>query len=84
MNRAPRVLVVEDEQDIAGLIKHALERSGDGRSRSSAAATPRFARVTEQRPIWSFSISTCRCSAARRSAASCAAARQPPTCRSSC
>jgi DNA-binding response OmpR family regulator len=27
--RLPRVLVVEDEQDIAGLIKHALERSGD-------------------------------------------------------
>ena len=25
----PRVLVVEDEQDIAGLIKHALERAGD-------------------------------------------------------
>jgi two-component system alkaline phosphatase synthesis response regulator PhoP len=25
----PRVLVVEDEHDIAGLIKHALERSGD-------------------------------------------------------
>jgi len=25
----PRVLVVEDENDIAGLIKHALERSGD-------------------------------------------------------
>ena len=25
----PRVLVVEDEQDIASLIKHALERSGD-------------------------------------------------------
>ncbi|HEY3885087.1 MAG TPA: response regulator transcription factor [Vicinamibacterales bacterium] len=25
----PRVLVVEDERDIAGLIKHALERSGD-------------------------------------------------------
>ena len=30
MSRPPRVLVVEDEQDIAGLIKHALERSGDG------------------------------------------------------
>ena len=30
MSRGPRVLVVEDEQDIAGLIKHALERSGDG------------------------------------------------------
>jgi len=29
MTRAPRVLVVEDEQDIAALIKHALERSGD-------------------------------------------------------
>src|SRR4029077_6959075 len=25
----PRVLVVEDETDIAGLIKHTLERSGD-------------------------------------------------------
>src|SRR5258705_12660814 len=25
----PRVLVVEDEADIAGLIKHTLERSGD-------------------------------------------------------
>lgn len=29
MNRHHRVLVVEDEQDIAMLIKHALERSGD-------------------------------------------------------
>lgn len=28
MSRIPRVLVVEDEQDIAALIKHALERSG--------------------------------------------------------
>ena len=26
---APRVLIVEDEQDIAGLIKHTLERSGE-------------------------------------------------------
>ena len=26
----PRILVVEDEQDIAGLIKHTLERAGDG------------------------------------------------------
>src|SRR5438067_2371955 len=25
----PRVLIVEDEHDIAGLIKHTLERSGD-------------------------------------------------------
>ena len=29
MSRVHRVLVVEDEQDIAALIKHALERSGD-------------------------------------------------------
>ena len=29
MTAPPRVLVVEDELDIAGLIKHALERSGD-------------------------------------------------------
>ena len=29
MSRVPRILVVEDEQDIAALIKHALERSGD-------------------------------------------------------
>jgi CheY-like chemotaxis protein len=31
MSLAPRVLVVEDEHDIAALIKHALERSGDAR-----------------------------------------------------
>ena len=29
MTTPPRVLVVEDENDIAGLIKHTLERSGD-------------------------------------------------------
>ncbi len=33
VNRPPRVLVVEDEHDIAGLIKHALERAGDGQVR---------------------------------------------------
>ena len=31
MSPTPRVLVVEDEQDIAVLIKHALERGGDAR-----------------------------------------------------
>ena len=31
MDRIPQVLVVEDEQDIALLIKHALERAGDAR-----------------------------------------------------
>jgi two-component system, OmpR family, phosphate regulon response regulator PhoB len=29
MSRVPKVIVVEDEQDIAALIKHALERSGE-------------------------------------------------------
>jgi DNA-binding response OmpR family regulator len=29
MSRVPRVLVVEDEHDIAALVKHTLERSGD-------------------------------------------------------
>jgi DNA-binding response OmpR family regulator len=29
MRAVPKVLVVEDEQDIAALIKHALERAGD-------------------------------------------------------
>jgi len=29
MSAVPKVLVVEDEQDIAALIKHALERAGD-------------------------------------------------------
>jgi DNA-binding response OmpR family regulator len=31
MGRTPRVLVVEDEQDIAVLIKHTLERAGEAR-----------------------------------------------------
>ena len=35
-----RILIVEDEQDIAGLIKHTLERS-DSEAESSEAATPR-------------------------------------------
>jgi len=30
-SRAPRVLVVEDEQDIAALVKHTLERGGEAR-----------------------------------------------------
>ncbi len=31
MSRPPRVLVVEDEQDIAALVKHTLERGGEAR-----------------------------------------------------
>ena len=32
VDTTPRVLVVEDEQDVALLIQHALERSGDGKA----------------------------------------------------
>ena len=35
-----RVLIVEDEHDIAGLIKHTLERAARPRQKSSEAATP--------------------------------------------
>ena len=36
-----RVLVVEDESDIAGLVKHTLERSATPSSKWPAAATRR-------------------------------------------
>src|ERR1700752_496583 len=50
MNRAPRVLVVEDEQDIAGLIKHALERSGDGLVEIVGSGDAALRAVNEQTP----------------------------------
>ena len=50
MSRAPRVLVVEDEQDIAGLIKHALERSGDGEVEIVAQRRRRPRAVTDNPP----------------------------------
>ena len=50
MNRVPRVLVVEDEQDIAGLIKHALERSGDARVDIVGSGDAALRAVTEQTP----------------------------------
>jgi DNA-binding response OmpR family regulator len=50
MSRAPRVLVVEDEQDIAGLIKHALERSGDGQVEIVNSGDAALRAVTEQTP----------------------------------
>jgi two-component system, OmpR family, alkaline phosphatase synthesis response regulator PhoP len=50
MNRPPRVLVVEDEQDIAGLIKHALERSGDGQVQIVASGDAALRAVTDQPP----------------------------------
>ena len=50
INRVPRVLVVEDEQDIAGLIKHTLERSGDGRVDIVSSGDAALRAVTEQTP----------------------------------
>ena len=48
--RPPRVLVVEDEQDIAGLIKHALERSGDAQVEIVASGDSALRSVKDQLP----------------------------------
>ena len=50
VSRAPRVLVVEDEQDIAGLIKHALERSGEGKVDIVASGDAALRAVTDNPP----------------------------------
>jgi DNA-binding response OmpR family regulator len=50
MSRSPRVLVVEDEQDIANLIKHALERSGDGQVEIVNSGDAALRSVNEQTP----------------------------------
>ncbi|HXW05679.1 MAG TPA: response regulator transcription factor [Vicinamibacterales bacterium] len=47
---APRVLVVEDEQDIAFLIKHALERSGGAQVLIVGSGDAALRAVTEQLP----------------------------------
>jgi len=44
------VLVVEDEQDIAGLIKHALERAGDGQVHIVSSGDAALRAITEQIP----------------------------------
>ena len=49
-NRSPRVLVVEDEHDIAGLIKHALERAGDGQVDIVASGDAALRAITDQPP----------------------------------
>ena len=48
--RVPRVLVVEDEQDIAGLIKHALERSGEAQVDIVSSGDTALRAVSEQAP----------------------------------
>ncbi len=50
MTRAPRVMVVEDEQDIAALIKHALERSGDAQVEIVSSGDAAVRAATAQPP----------------------------------
>jgi DNA-binding response OmpR family regulator len=50
MSRTPRVLVVEDEQDIAALIKHALERSGDAQVSIVSSGDTALRAATEELP----------------------------------
>ena len=45
-----RVLIVEDEQDIAGLIKHTLERAGDTRADVVSSGDAALKAVIDQPP----------------------------------
>ena len=45
-----RVLIVEDEQDIAGLIKHTLERGGDAEAQVVGSGDAALKAVTERAP----------------------------------
>src|ERR1700716_56911 len=46
----PHVLIVEDEQDIAGLIKHTLERSGDADARIVSSGDAALKAVADRAP----------------------------------
>jgi DNA-binding response OmpR family regulator len=50
MSRVPRVLVVEDEHDIAALVKHTLERSGDAQVELVASGDAAIRAATESPP----------------------------------
>ena len=50
MSRVSRVLVVEDERDIAALIKHALERSGDAQVDVVGSRDTALRAVADQAP----------------------------------
>jgi DNA-binding response OmpR family regulator len=50
VRKVARVLVVEDEQDIAALIKHTLERSGEMQAAIVASGEAALRAVAEQRP----------------------------------
>src|SRR5215203_6167843 len=45
-----RVLIVEDEQDIAGLIKHTLERSGDAEAEVVGSGDAALRAVSDRPP----------------------------------
>ncbi len=45
-----RVLIVEDEQDIAGLIKHTLERGGDADAEIVGSGEAALKAVSERPP----------------------------------
>jgi DNA-binding response OmpR family regulator len=45
-----RVLIVEDEQDIAGLIKHTLERGGDAEAQIVGSGDAALKAITERPP----------------------------------
>src|SRR5258708_13410527 len=45
-----RVLIVEDEQDIAGLIKHTLERGGETEAQVVGSGDAALKAVTERAP----------------------------------
>jgi len=45
-----RVLIVEDEHDIAGLIKHTLERSGDAEAEIVASGDAALRAASERTP----------------------------------
>jgi DNA-binding response OmpR family regulator len=50
MNKVARVLVVEDEQDIAALIKHTLERSGEMQASIVSSGDAALRAVAERTP----------------------------------
>ncbi|MBW8868432.1 MAG: response regulator, partial [Acidobacteria bacterium] len=50
MTRTPRVLVVEDEHDIAALVKHTLERSGDAQVQTVASGDVALRVAMEEPP----------------------------------
>jgi DNA-binding response OmpR family regulator len=50
VNRSPRVLVVEDEHDIAELVKHTLERSGEAQVQTVASGDVAIRVALEEPP----------------------------------